>query len=153
MYVCTLLYLNPAVLSAAEKIIESSAVLYINAPWIFVMERCEQYTPTSFFNEINNDPCLILLAQSTVTGNSWQQECSLSLLICLYRTQLHHWLAAFFIQQLPVNKHAANHPPILHLWSLGISVWPPYAPEQSLWAFLKGSFQKVIFRGNGQQFN
>lgn len=63
-----------------------------------------------------NDACMCLLARSTVTGNSWQQECSSSLLISLDRAQLHCWLAGFFIQQLPVNKSqskAPSHPPPL----------------------------------------
>lgn len=57
-----------------------------------------------------NEACRVFLAPFTVTGNSWQQECSLSLLICLYRNQLHYWLAGFFIQQLPVNKSCCQTP-------------------------------------------
>lgn len=83
--------------------------LSLNAP------RTQDRTSLSVFDE-NNDACPACSAHSTVTGNSWQQECSLSLLICLYRTQLHYWLAGFFIQQLPVNKsccQAPSHPPPL----------------------------------------
>lgn len=90
-------------------------LLLLGKVWTVVDSCWKDRTSQCSFDEYNG-ACMRLLARSTVTGNSWQQECSGSLLICLHRAQLHYWLAAFFIQQLPVNKshsNAPSHPPPL----------------------------------------
>lgn len=112
--------------------------VFFHKVWTVVGNCWNDRSSLSSFDEYN-DACLRLLARFTVTGNSWQQECSRSLLLCLYRAQFHYWLAGFFIQQLPVNKSHSKAPPTSHLWSLGIAFWPPDVPEQLLWAHFKGS--------------
>lgn len=121
-----------------------------------IVESCRQDRTTSFFMfDENNDACSVLLAQATVTGNSWQQECSLSLHICVYRTQLHYWLAGFFIQQLPVNKSCCqppSHPPPLISRDLHLTSLCTRTITLSLLERVIAAFQKVIFRGSDLQY-
>lgn len=122
--------------------------------WTVVDSCWKDRISLSSFDEYN-DACLRLLARFTVTGNSWQQECSRSLLICLYRAQLHYWLAGFFIQQLPVNKShskAPSHPsPLISRDRLLTSICARTIAMSPL-ERVAAAFPKVIFRGNDLQF-
>lgn len=129
-------------------------VFLLHRVWTVVHSCWKGRTSFSSFDEYN-DACLRLLARFTVTGNSWQQECSRSLLICLHRAQLHYWLAGFFIQQLPVNKShskAPSHPPPLisrdRLLTSVCARTIALSPLERVTA----AFQKVIFWGNELQF-
>lgn len=120
-----------------------------------VVDCCwKDRTSLCSFDEYN-DACMCPLAQSTVTGNSWQQECSRSLLICLYRAQLHYWLAGFFIQQLPVNKSHSkppSHPPPLISRDRLLTSMCTRTIVLSPLERVTAAFQKVIFRGTDLQF-
>lgn len=132
--------------------ITKTGIVFVVHRLTTVLESYTQDRTTSLFE--NNDARPILLAQST--GNSWQQECSLSLLICLFRTRIHYWLAGFFIQQLPVNKsccQAPSHPPPLiprdlHLTSL-CTKNNHFEPS---WRGHCCISKRDFFRGNGLHF-
>lgn len=145
-------------LSCSVKILWKSGILMgvflLHKVWTVVDCCWKDRTSLCSFDEYN-DAWMCPLAQSTVTGNSWQQECSRSLLICLYRAQLHYWLAGFFIQQLPVNKShskAPSHPPPLISRDRLLTSMCTRTIVLSPLERVTAAFQKVIFRGTDLQF-